>query len=157
MAGYLIKPKYVIIVLIIIFLLYFGGNSRQAENTTEIEIDFDKSSLADFKVQDGKVFFYCKLTLLNHSDIPKNVKLIAESSEDVKGGLIKNEILDGFCWGPGFDTISSYNIFTVAANSHPTEVKAVFIGEYDFRYVKHDRNIPDVIKIETIDECTDGT
>lgn len=147
MAGYLTKIKYVIIILIILFLLCFWRNSKQAENTTEIEIDFHKSSLADFKVQDGMVYFYCNLTLLNHSDSPQNVKLTAESSEDVKGGLIKSKSLDGFCWEPGFDAISRYNIFTVAANSQPTEVNVVFIGEYDFRSVKHDRNIPDVIKI----------
>ncbi len=152
MAGYWIKLKYVMIILIVIviFSVCFLVNSKQAENTADIEVDFQKSSLADFKVQGEKVYFYCNLTLLNHSDTPKNVKLTAESSEDVKGGLLKDKIIDGFCWEPGFDAISSYNIFTVSANSQPTEVKAVFIGEYDFRNVKHDRNIPDVIKIETV-------
>lgn len=155
MVGYLIKSKFVIIIILVL-LFYFWENSKQTENTApaEIEIDFHNSSLPDFKVQDGKVYFYCKLTLLNHSDSPQNVKLTAESPEDVRGKLIKNKFLEGFGWGPGFDTISNCNIFTIAANSQPTEVNVVFIGEYDSRNVKFDRNIPNVIKIETINEST---
>ncbi len=152
MVGYPIKSKYLILILIIIILLYSWGNSKQEKPPDEIEIDFHNSFLADFKVENEKVYFYCKLTLLNHSNSLKNIKLTAESSEDVKGGLIKDKSLCGFGWGPGFDTISSYNIFTLPENSQPTEVNVVFIGEYNFRSVKHDRNIPDIIKIEIVDE-----
>lgn len=152
MVGYPIKSKYLILILIIIILLYSWGNSKQEKKTAEIEIDFHNSFLADFKVENEKVYFYCKLTLLNHSNSLKNIKLTAESSEDVKGGLIKDKSLCGFGWGPGFDIISSCNIFTLPENSQPTEVNVVFIGEYNFRSVKHDRNIPDIIKIEIVDE-----
>jgi hypothetical protein len=106
-----------------------------------LEIINEKSFLSDFDVIDDKVLIKCIIAIKNNTGSNIKYKINAISIEDVRTGLLKNEILEGF----KEDLVT--NVFTISANETVEYEKVVFIGDFAGNKLKHDRNLPDKINI----------
>ncbi len=99
----------------------------------------EESYFSDFKIEEGKVYFNCVLVVDNLTGKEKNVILKASFEDDVKNGLLKETLLDGYA------TDGSTKDFELQKGENRFDV--VFIGEHAGGTQKNDRTLPD-IKIE---------
>ena len=102
----------------------------------------EKSFYSEFKVQDGKVYIYCTLYIDNLTGAEKNIAVQAFFKQDVKNGLLKDALVDGY--------LIEGNTKCLKLKEGENRFDVVFIGEHAGQHVKHDRNLPD-IKITELD------
>lgn len=118
----------------VVFCLY----SCQQKNV-DIKIG-EKSFFSSFNVKDGKVYIYCTLYIENLAGEEKNVQLKALLKNDVKNGLLKEALIDGY------SIDETTQCFQLQKGENCLEV--VFIGEHAGGEQKYDRTLPDIKIIE---------
>ena len=149
-----VKKLIVLFVLLTLCIACFcgcgPGKSRATEKVTVVE---SASYFDDFQVKDGKVYFYCYLTLKNNSAEPAAFELKGNFQADVDGGLLKYALVDGFFLehekaayvdGVDPDAVPLSDVFRLDANEEK-EFDVWFIGESAGGTTKHDRLLPEII------------
>ena len=107
--------------------------SCQKEN---IHINKEESFYSKFNVENGKVYIYCTLLIENFTETEKNIALMASFEDDVKNGLLKETIIDGYT------NDGDAKIFQLQKGKNQLDV--VFIGQHAGGYQKHDRTLPKI-------------
>lgn len=96
----------------------------------------EESFYSDFKVENGKVYIYCRILIENLTGTEKEVALEASFENDVKNGLLKEAILKGYSINEGT------KIFRLQKGENQFNV--VFVGEHAGGNQKHDRALPNI-------------
>jgi ribosomal protein S8 len=125
----------------ILFFSFFVILPCYSKGNNYLEIIKKESYFNDFKIIDDKVYIECKITIKNNT--VKNIKygINAIFKDDVRIGLLKNEILEGY----NEDLLN--NIFNISANETIKYQKIIFIGDFAGNYIKHDRALPKKINV----------
>ena len=105
-----------------------------------LQLDREDSFFSDFKVEGEKVYIYCTLFIENQSGSEKNVAFKASLDNDVKNGLLREAVIDGYA------VDGSTTIFKLQNGENQIDV--VFIGDYAGTEEKRDRLLPDIEIIE---------
>jgi hypothetical protein len=126
-------------VLLFPFLVILSCNSLKINN--DLELIIKESYFNDFRIIDDKVYIECKITIKNNTD--KNIKyrINAIFKDDVRIGLLKNEILEGY------NENLENNIFNISANETIKYQKIIFIGDFAGNYKKFNRELPKKINV----------
>ena len=146
------KHIYGFLQLISLSILFFVMISILAcdskmEESLEVSMVESESFFLDFTIDDNKVFMKCWIKLKNTSDEDKNIRLYAQSKQDVAHGLLKNPEMFAL------DENGDFRIFTIPANLQVTFYDVEFVGEYGGRPEKVNRLLPKII-IEIVGEET---
>lgn len=134
------NKKIIIAVTIGVLCILFTAVFEIHNNT--IFIIEDKSYFIDFVVSEDKVYLNCKVMICNSYDYDKIIELYAYDYEDVKGGLLKNEVVQGI----NKDTLD--NTITIKPGMNLLEIS--FVGEFNYNYQKINRNLPKKIEIKEV-------
>ncbi len=112
-------------------LLYFSSVQQN-----KILINPSQSYLSHFDIQDGHVYFYCTLTIENHTSFPQYISMAALFSNDVDNGLLKNPLCDGY------SQFNDSKVFLLQEGENILNV--VFVGLHNGGTQKHDRTLPEI-------------
>jgi len=64
-----------------------------SDDNNQILLDEKASFFSDFSIDDGMVFFFCHLEVINQTTESQQVHIQGDFREDVKGGLIQSPYL----------------------------------------------------------------
>lgn len=107
-------------------------------------------------IKDGKVYMLCQLEFVNNSRYDLSADVIASSAEDAENGLLKDRSLKLYIVSA--DSLSDVNEDNVEELLEPAgririsghgtvQYCACFVGEHGGGMQKHDRELPDIIRI----------
>lgn len=105
-----------------------------------VHINNEKSFYSNYKVEEGKVYVYCSLFIENPTETEKNVALMALFEEDVRNGLLKESMIDGY------SVDGNTRIFRLQRGEN--QLNVVFVGQHAGGNQKHDRNLPYIKIVE---------
>jgi hypothetical protein len=128
-------------IYLILFFSFFVILPCYSKGNNDLELIKKESYFNDFKIIDDKVYIECKITIKNNTGKNIKYKINAIFNDDVRIGLLKNEILEGY------NEDLENNIFNISANETIKYQKIIFIGDFAGNYIKHDRALPKKINI----------
>ena len=112
-----------------------------SKENVQLEIINEKSYFNDFTIIEEKVYIECRITIRNNTEKNISFKINATFEDDVRLGLLQNDLLEGY----NEDLIN--NVFSIPANETIAYWKIIFIGDFAGNYKKHDRALPKKINI----------
>lgn len=124
-------------IVLLIIMLFSSCSAEKTENA--ILIIKDQSFFSDFHTKSDKVYIDCELTVNNATEKQQIVQFVADMTDDVKIGLLKNAKVTAYAE----DYYTSK--FTLVKGLQ--RIRVTFIGDYAGVKQKSSRNLP---KIEII-------
>lgn len=134
MGKWGLMRKIVLLALALVLVL----SGCRPEPPVGVTVDEDNSFLRDFEIDDGKVYFYCWITLESACDEDRWVELRAQSPEDVAGGLLESP------------EMFSSERFLVPAKGRVEYAEVTFVGQHGGGTTKLNRLLPDIIVVDVI-------
>ena len=132
-----------VIIFFVIFNNFFVFSCNNVKENILLEILKEKSYFHEFEVINEKVLIRCNIFIKNNTKNNVSFKINAIFKDDVRTGLIKQEILEGY--NEDLET----NIFTISANEI-VNFTVIFLGEFAGQYQKHNRELPKKINIDIL-------
>lgn len=131
------KPAFMLGAVPLVLLLTAAGLLYEFGWCNRITLVKPASFFSAFRVNGGRVYILCHVTLHNTYHTAKTVKLTAMLPEDVKGGLLKSPQL------PAVDRDGKVLNFSLPPCSK-TELDVTFLGSYGGKTIKQNRALPKI-------------
>ncbi len=143
MRGSKLVKASVVLVLLLVLVGAAIAVQPLLNASEKVSIVEAQSHFSDFRVENGKVYIDCQVTINNPTNAEKKVNLSANIPDDVKTGLLKAAYVRVT------DENGLEKTLVVPARSRKS-YDISFVGEYAGTDQKHDRNLPQ-ITIQIID------
>lgn len=120
----------ILMAVLLYFAFYFINKSAV------LQIITSESSYLSYYVQNDKVYFSCKVTVINDKNDEEKFSLCAEMNDDYKSGLLKNPDIYAF-------SNEKKEIFDMKPNTQQT-YDVVFVGVYGGNLQEADNSLPQI-------------